>query len=63
MRRAQEGPYQLFWQAVISPDEKVIQKAGLERKAFEELVELQFAFAYDALNGHADEGNEEEPGL
>jgi hypothetical protein len=59
--RAEEGPYQLFWQAVISPDEKVIQKAGLERKAFEELVELQFAFAYDALNGH--EQGEEESGL
>jgi len=61
MRRAQEGPYQLFWQAVIFRDDKMIQKTGLERKAFEELVELQFAFVCDALNGR--EQGEEEPGL
>ena len=63
MRRAEKGPYQLFWQTVISQDDKMIRKTGLSRQAFQELVELQFAFAYDALNGHADEGNEEEPGL
>jgi hypothetical protein len=55
--------YQLFWQAVISRDDKMIRKTGLSRQALEELEKLQFAFAYDALNGHADEGSEEEPGL